>query len=192
MKWLQSLKFWSKPEKESDETDSSLRKLSDEEAMGLEACLAQNGLPFESLEAAEKYFYEIRDNDLAEMKTIGEKFSELKLDNKAGSLKRLEEFYYKVYVDKVIDLDISKERFEELFTQYMRQVFVSNELAEWAVFENDFAEGRYYPGLMYAYGSGGGEHFADELDRNEKADGRHYLYTKFMYYVPAEWEQKVQ
>jgi len=160
--------------------------------MDLEAGLSEIGMEFNSPEEAEKYFYEIRDNDLKEIKAIEEKFQELKLDYKAQSLARLEEFYYKVFVDKTIALDISKERFEELITQYMRQVFVNTELAEWMVFENDFAEGRYYLGLMYAYGSGGEEHYAENLDLKEKEEGRKYLYTKYMYYVPAEWEEKVQ
>lgn len=193
MKWLRFLKFWDKsPKEDSNEFSGGLRKLSDEEAMDLEAGLSEIGMEFNSPEEAEKYFYEIRDNDLKEIKAIEEKFQELKLDYKAQSLARLEEFYYKVFVDKTIALDISKERFEELITQYMRQVFVNTELAEWMVFENDFAEGRYYLGLMYAYGSGGEEHYAENLDLKEKEEGRKYLYTKYMYYVPAEWEEKVQ
>jgi hypothetical protein len=193
MKWLRFLKFWDKTKKEdNNESSGGLRRLSPEEAMDLESGLAEIGMEFNSVEDAEKYFFEIRDNDLKEMKAVEEKFPELTLDYKAQSLARLEEFYYKVFVDKKIELDIPKERFEELFTQYMRQVFVNTELAEWMVFENDFAEGRYYLGLMYAYGSGGEEHFAENLDSKEKEEGRKYLYTKYMYYVPEEWEQKVQ
>jgi hypothetical protein len=193
MKWLRFLKFWDKTKKEdNNESSGGLRRLSPEEAMDLESGLAEIGMEFNSVEDAEKYFFEIRDNDLKEMKAVEEKFPELNLDYKAQSLARLEEFYYKVFVDKKIELDIPKERFEEMFTQYMRQVFVNTELAEWMVFENDFAEGRYYLGLMYAYGSGGEEHFAENLDSKEKEEGRKYLYTKYMYYVPEEWEQKVQ
>ena len=192
MKWLKSLKFWSKDKNEDSGPSDPLRKLSDEEARSLEDCLAENGLPFNSNEEAEKYFFEIRDNDLAELKSIGEKFPELGLDFKAQSLLRLESFYFSVYVDKKMDIDISKERFEDLLSQYNRQVFVSNELAEWAIIENDFAEGRYDLGVLYGYGALGTEHYAGDLDKTEKEYGRKRLYTNFMYYVPAEWESKVQ
>lgn len=184
--------FWRKSEKEGPGDAGSLRKLSDEEARSLEDCLAENGLAFESKEEAEKYFFEMRDNDLAEIKSIGEKFPELKLDFKAQSLLRLESFYFNVYVDKKIDIGITKEKFEELMSQYNRQVFVQNELAEWAVMENDFAEGRFDLGVQYAYGSWGSEHYAGYLDNTEKEYGRKKLYTSFMYYVPTEWEEKVQ
>ena len=192
MKWLRSLKFWSKPNNGNADDTGGLRKLSDEEARSLEDCLAENGLPFDSKEEAEKYFFEIRDNDLAAIKAIGEKFPELDLDFKAQSLLRLESFYFNVYVDKKLDIGISKERFEELLTQYNRQVFVQNELAEWSVMENEFAEGRYDLGVLYAYGAWGSGDYADGLDKKEKEYSRKYLHTNFMYYVPAEWEQKVQ
>ena len=192
MKWLKSLMFWKQSEKGDPGDSGSLRKLSDEEARSLEDCLAENGLPFESKEEAEKYFFEMRDNDLAEIKSIGEKFPELKLDFKAQSLLRLESFYFKVYVDKKIDIGITKEKFEELMSQYNRQVFVHNELGEWAVMENDFAEGRFDLGVQYAYGSWGSEHYAGYLDNTENEYSRKKLYTRFMYYVPEEWEEKVQ
>ena len=109
MKWLRSLLGKSKNEAPDD--SGSLRKLSEDEARSLEDSLAENGLPFESKKQAETYFFEMRDTDLAEIKSIGEKFPELKLDFKAQSLLRLESFYFKVYVDKKIDAGISKERF---------------------------------------------------------------------------------
>ena len=192
MKWFKSLKFWSKNKNEDSGPSDSLRKLSDEEARSLEDCLAENGIPFNSQEDAEKYFFEIRDNDLAEIKSMGEKFPELRLDFKAQSLLRLEGFYFSVYVDKKMDIDISKERFEDLLSQYNRQVFVSNELAEWAIIENEFAEGRFDLGVLYGYGAWGTEHYAGDLDKTEKEYGRKRLYTSFMYYVPTEWEAKVQ
>lgn len=80
---------------------------------------------------------------------------------------------------------------EELLTQYMRQVFVSNEMAEWMVFENDFAEGRYEPGIMYGYGSGTMENYAEELDKKEDNEKRTYLFDKFMMYVPEERENEI-
>ncbi|MFN4313668.1 MAG: hypothetical protein ACK4E0_05190 [Chitinophagaceae bacterium] len=73
----------------------------------------------------------------------------------------------------------------------MRQVSVSNEMAEWAVFENDFAEGRYGLGLMYGYGTGTTEHYAEDLNRKEDNDKRTYLFDKFMMYVPEERENEV-
>ena len=190
MKWLRSLLGKSKNETPDDA--GSLRKLSDDEARSLEDSLAENGLPFESKETAEKYFFEMRDKDLAEIRSIGDKFPELKLDFKAQSLLRLESFYFNVYVDKKMDVGISKEKFEKLLTQYKRQVFVNNELAEWIVIENEFAEGRFDLGVHYAYGAWGTEHYADQLDKTEKEYARKRLYTNFMYYVPEEWEQKVQ
>jgi hypothetical protein len=95
MKWLQALKFWSKSKNENVDDSGGLRKLSNEETRSLEDCLAETGLPFDSKEDAEKYFFEIRDNNLAEMRSIGEKFPELNLNFKAQSLMRLESFISK-------------------------------------------------------------------------------------------------
>jgi hypothetical protein len=170
----------------------TLRKLSDEESRDLEDALSQNGLPFENMEEAEKYFFELRDKDLTEIRTIGEINPELKLDFRAQSLLRLEDFYFKAYVDKSIAIEIEKDRFEELLSQYMRQVFVTNEMAEWMVFENDFAEGRYDLGIMYGYGAGGTEHYASDLDKTEKDSNRKRLYNSFMLYVPEGREKDVQ
>ena len=142
-----------------------LRKLSDDEANSLENSLAQGGFPFESQVEAEKHFFSQRDNDLARLEEMNQEHQELKLDFKAASLKRLEAFYFSSYVDNKISAQIPKEQFELLLSQYMRQVFVSNDMAEWMVFENDFAEGRYDLGIMYGYGAGGTEHYADGLDK---------------------------
>ena len=168
------------------------RKLSKKESKSLEASLAENGLPFDSLADAEKFFFSKRDAELKELQDLKTRYPELNLDYKAKSLKRLEDFYFKCYKDKKIKIEITKERFEELLTQYMRQVFVTNEIAEWMVFENDFAEGRYDLGVMYGYGSGGSEDYAWSLDKKPDNKERKYLYDKFMLYVPKERENEVQ
>jgi TPR repeat protein len=169
-----------------------LRKLSRKEAKSLEDCLAKNGIEFPSQEEAEKYFFTQRDKDLAEVKQLNERFPQLQLDYRAMSLQRFEEFYFNVYKDNKIKLDISRDRMEELMTQYMRQVFVHLEMAEWRVFENEFAEGRYDIGLEYGYGSGTMENYARGLHYYEKEKNRKYLYDKFMMYVPEEREPEVQ
>ena len=163
-----------------------LRKLSKKESKKLEDCLAQNGLAFDSQEEAEAFYFAKRDKDIEEIKRINEIFPELLLDFKAPSLSRLENFYFKCYIDKTVKVDISRERFEELMTQYMRQVFVNNEMAEWSVSENYFAEGRYELGLLYGYGSGTNEHYAQDLYKREDNQGRDYLYRDFMMYVPDD------
>lgn len=168
-----------------------LRKLSKKESKKLEDCLAQNGLEFDNQETAEKFFFTQRDKDLTEINELNGKFPQLDLDFKANSLKRFEDFYFKVFVDKSIAVDITKERMEELLTQYMRQVFVANEMAEWMVFENDFAEGRYELGIMYGYGSGTMEHYAGGLDKKEDNASRTYLFNDFMLYVPKERENEI-
>ncbi|MEI9912687.1 MAG: hypothetical protein WDO71_25430 [Bacteroidota bacterium] len=164
----------------------SLRKLSDDEARELESFLSDSGKPFQSIEKAEDFFFAQCEKDLEEINLLNTRYPELDLDLKATSLLRLERFYFDCYVNNKISTDISKERFEELMTQYMRHVFVYNEMAEWAVFENDFAEGRYDFGLLYGYGSGTTEHYADELDNTPDNPGHDYLYKHFMLYVPEE------
>ena len=168
-----------------------LRKLNKKESKALEDCLSQNGLEFDSQESAEKFFFAQRDKDLDELVKLNELFPELNLDFKAKSLQRFEAFYFKAFVDKTISTGLSKERMEQLITQYMRQVFVKNEMAEWRVFENDFAEGRYELGLMYGYGSGTMEEYANNLDKNNNNPTRTYLFDKFMMYVPEERENEV-
>jgi hypothetical protein len=168
-----------------------MRKLSDEEAKELEDALAQNGFEFDTYEEAEKFFFAQRDKDLEDVAKLNATNPNLNLNYKAKSLQRFEDFYFKCYVDRTISTEISKERMEELITQYMRQVFVANEMAEWMVFENDFAEGRYEFGLMYGYGSGTTEHYAGGLDKKEENDKRTYLFDKFMLYVPEEREGEV-
>ena len=168
-----------------------LRKLSKKESSKLEDCLAQNGLEFDTQESAEKFYFSQRDHDLVDLANLNHNYLDLKLDFKAKSLQRFETFYFGCYVDKTISIDISKERMEELITQYMRQVFVSNEMAEWMVFENDFAEGRYELGIMYGYGSGSLEHYARGLDFIKDNAKRSYLFNKFMLYVPKEREEEV-
>jgi hypothetical protein len=168
-----------------------MRKLSDEEAKELEDSLAQNGIKFDTDEQAEKFFFALRDQDLEEIAKLNTANPHLDLNFKAKSLQRVEDFYFKCYVDKTLSTDIPKERMEELLTQYMRQVFVSNEMAEWMVFENDFAEGQYELGLMYGYGSGTMEHYAEGLDKKEDNDNRTYLFDKFMLYVPEERENEI-
>jgi len=168
-----------------------LRKLSKKESRELENGLAQNGLEFDSQEAAEAFFFAQRDKDLEDIKALQERFPELALDLKARSLQRMEQFYFSSFVDGTNAMDISKERMEELLTQYMRQIFVAQEMAEWAVFENDFAAGRYELGLMYGYGSGTTEHYARNLDKNEGNKNKTYLFDKFMAYVPKEREAEV-
>lgn len=163
-----------------------MRKLSDEEAKELEDALAQNGFEFDTLEQAETFFFAQRDRDLDEVAKLNVRYSDLDLKFRAKSLQRLEGFYFKCFVDKSLSSEISKERMEVLITQYMRQVFVSNEMAEWMVFENDFAEGQYELGLLYGYGSGTMEHYAEGLDKKEDNDKRTYLFDKFMLYVPEE------
>jgi hypothetical protein len=169
-----------------------LRKLKKQEAISLEECLAQNGQPFESREKAEACFFGLRDAALQDLQAIAAANPELNLDKKGRSLERLEKFYFACYTDKAKQISISKERFEELMTQYMRQVFVHNEMAEWEVFENDFAEGRYELGLMYGYGAGSTERYGEELDAQKDNKERNFLYTQFMLYVPAEREDEVQ
>jgi len=169
-----------------------LRKLSDEESRSLEDSLAQNGVPFENQEEAEKHFFTLRDNDLAVLQKLNLEHPDLRLDFKAQSLKRLESFYFDCYIDNKITIQIPKDEFELLLSQYMRQVFVSNDMAEWMVFENDFAEGRYELGILYGYGSGGSEHYADGLSNREDNKARTFLYDRFMLYVPAEREKEVQ
>ncbi len=168
-----------------------MRKLSDEEAKELEDALAQNGFKFNTHEEAETFFFAQRDRDLEDIAKLNLTNAELDLNFKAKSLQRFEDFYFKCYVDKTLSAEISKERMEELITQYMRQVFVSNEMAEWIVFENDFAEGQYELGLMYGYGSGTMEHYAEGLDKKEDNDNRTYLFEKFMLYVPQEREIEI-
>lgn len=168
-----------------------LRRLSKKEAKKLESCLAQNGLEFDSQEAAEKYFFSQRDNDLYEINELNSKYPQLELDFKARSLARFEGFYFHTFVDKSIAADISKERMEELLTQYMRQLFVVNDMAEWMVFENDFAEGRYELGIMYGYGSGTTEHYANGLDKRKDNTNRTHLFNDFMLYVPEERQNEV-
>jgi|GEM_PF-3364078 len=170
-----------------------LKKLGKKEAQELEDCLAQNGMEFESQEAAEKFLFSQRNTDLEEVKQLNEHYPQLNLDYKAQSLKRLESFFYSAFVDKKVKLEgISKEHLENLMSQYMRQVFVFNDMAEWRVFENDFAEGRYDIGLMYGYGSGTMENYATGLSLNKENKSRTYLYDKFMMYVPADSENQVQ
>ena len=168
-----------------------MRKLSDEEAKELEDALAQNGFKFNTHEEAETFFFAQRDRDLEDIATLNLTTVELDLNFKAKSLQRFEDFYFKCYVDKTLSAEFSKERMEELLTQYMRQVFVSNEMAEWIVFENDFAEGQYELGLMYGYGSGTMENYAEGLDKKEDNDNRTYLFEKFMLYVPQERENEI-
>lgn len=168
-----------------------LRKLSKKESKSLEECLAQNGRAFDSQEAAEDYFFAERDKDLDLIKHLNESFPELDLNFKAKSLQRFEALYFNVFVDKTIKLDLSKEKVELLLTQYMRQIFVSNEMAEWEVFENDYAEGRYDLGLMLGYGAGTLEHYANDLDKKEDNTNRSFLFDRFMLYVPAEREADV-
>jgi hypothetical protein len=168
-----------------------MRKLSDEEANELEDSLAQNGIEFESEEDAEKFYFGQRDKDLLELSELNNKYSELDLNFKAKSLQRFESFYFNCFVDHSISIDITKERMEVLLTQYMRQVFVKNEMAEWMVFENDFAEGKYELGLLYGYGSGTMEHYAYQLDKKEDNPNRTYLFDKFMMYVPDELENEI-
>lgn len=169
-----------------------LRKPGKKEAKALEDCLAESGLPFNSREEAEAFFFAQRDNDLRELSGLNDLFPELTLDYKAGSLKRIEQFYFELYVDKSGDPQISKERMEALITQYNRQVFVANEVAEWRVFENDFAEGRYDLGLLYGYGSGTTQEYASDLDQKENNADRQYLYNNFMLYVPENRQKEVQ
>jgi TPR repeat protein len=168
-----------------------MRKLSDEEAKELEDALAQNGIEFDTQEEAETFFFAQRDRDLEDIAKLNLTSSDLDLNFKAKSLQRFEDFYFKCYVDKTLSSEISKDRMEELLTQYMRQVFVSNEMAEWMVFENDFAEGQYELGLMYGYGSGTMENYAEELDKKEDNNKRTYLFDKFMLYVPEEREKEI-
>jgi len=168
-----------------------MRKLSDEEARELEDALAKNGIEFNTQEEAETFFFNQRDQDLGDIAKLNAATPGLDLNFRAMSLQRFEDFYFKCYVDKAISSEISKERMEELLTQYMRQVFVANEMAEWMVFENDFAEGRYESGIMYGYGSGSMEHYAENLDKKEGNDKRKYLFDKFMLYVPKELENDV-
>jgi TPR repeat protein len=168
-----------------------MRKLSDEEAKELEDALAQNGFEFDTQEEAETFFFAQRDRDLEDVAKLNRTNPDLDLNFKAKSLQRFEDFYFKCYVDKTLSSEISKERMEELLTQYMRQVFVSNEMAEWMVFENDFAEGQYELGLMYGYGSGTMENYAEGLDKREDNDKRTYLFDKFMLYVPGEREIEI-
>lgn len=168
-----------------------MRKLSDEESKELENALAQNGLAFAAQEEAEIFFFAQRDKDLDDIAKLNVSFPQLDLNFKAKSLQRFENFYFQCYVGKIQSVDISKERMEELLTQYMRQVFVSNEMAEWMVFENDFAEGRYELGLMYGYGSGTMEQYAHGLDKREDNAKRTYLFDQFMMYVPEERENEI-
>jgi hypothetical protein len=191
-KFLQKLFKKQAPSSEDSLAKGGLRKLSEEESMSLEESLAQNGLPFDSQEAAEAFFSAERDKDLAAINELAAQFPQLQLNNKAQSLARLEQLYFQAFVDASINMDITKDRMEQLLTQYMRQVFVANDMAEWMVFENDFAEGRYEFGLMYGYGSGTTEHYANNLDKNPDNKERKYLYNKFMMYVPKEREQEVQ
>jgi len=168
-----------------------MRKLSDEEAKELEDALAQNGFEFDTQEEAETFFFAQRDRDLEDIAKLNVTNPELDLNFRAESLQRFEDFYFKCYVDKTLSSEILKERMEELLTQYMRQVFVSNEMAEWMVFENDFAEGQYELGIMYGYGSGTMEHYAEGLDKKEDNDNRTYLFDKFMLYVPEERQNEI-
>ena len=169
-----------------------LRKLNKKESKSLEDCLAQNGLEFDSQESAEKYFFDKRDKDIEKLDLLNSTHPELDLNKRALSLKRIEAFYYKNFIDARNNIGITKDEMEELMTQYVRQVFVANEMAEWMVFENDFAEGRYDLGLMYGYGSGTMENYARGLGNIESNKSRMYLYDKFMMYVPTEREEEVQ
>lgn len=162
-----------------------LTKLSQEEGQSIEDCLAQNGLPFDSLAAAELYYFPVRDKDLAEIEELIKKYPELSLDFKLKSLKRLEEFYFKVFVDKKIDIGITKERIEELITQYNRQLFVVNGLAEWVVLENDYAEGRYELGILFIHGYATIEPFGQGLEFSDKKK-RNHLYDSSIIYIPEE------
>jgi hypothetical protein len=168
-----------------------LKKLSTKEAGQIEKGLAAIGLKFDDLKSAEEFFFAERDKDLKAIASLNNLYPELDLNFKAKSLQRFESFYFKVFVDKKVTIDITKKRMEELLTQYMRQVFVSNEMAEWKVFENDFAEGHYVLGIMYGYGSMSMEDYANDLDKKKDNKRRAYLFNKFMMYVPEELENDI-
>jgi hypothetical protein len=166
-----------------------LRQLSEDESNELENYLAQQGEPFATQEEAEAELFATRDRDLAELASLGAQYPELKMDFKALSLKRLEQFYFTCYVDKKTNIPIEKDRFETLLTQYLRQVFVANDMAEWFIEENDFAPGRFSLNILYGYGALSRENAYSLDERNEK---RTYLYKTFMMFVPKEREAEMQ
>ena len=159
------------------------KKLSKKENRQLADCLAQIGTKFESKEIAETYFLDLRDKDLLELKELELSFPNLLLDNTGESLKRLEKLYFDFFVDKRIPTNIKQEHFENLITQYTRQVFVTNKIASWIVFENEFSEGQYEIGLDYGNGEGTNQNFGYGLDKKDGSEKGQYLYQTFMAYT---------
>lgn len=147
-------------------------------------CLAGMGQNFASQGEAEAFYYEQRDKDLNELKELEAAHPALALDNSPESLLRIEQFYFDCFVNKKTPAPVTKERLEELVTQYTRQVFAAHHIAAWTVFENEFSPGKYDIGLDFG-GGGTNQQFGVDLEEKEDSERGRYLYELFMAYKPG-------
>ena len=147
-------------------------------------CLAGMGQSFAGQSEAEAFYYEQRDKDLNELKELGAAHPTLALDKSPESLLRIEQFYFECFVNKKAPAPVTKERLEELVTQYTRQVFATHNIATWTVFENEFSPGRYDIGLDFG-GGGTNQQFGADLGEKDGSEGGRYLYELFMAYKPG-------
>ncbi len=160
-------------------TENPNRILSETEGKAIEDALAEKGILFDNIEAAKKYYFDIRDKDTVKVNEFVSKNKSLNLDFTPNSLLRLEDFYIKCFVEKSSKTEYSKDDFEYLITQYVRHIYVKNKLATWTVVENDFAEGKYELGLEFEKYGRQQRNFGSALDQSIDVKQRNYLLNAY-------------
>jgi hypothetical protein len=164
---------------QTSNSENPIKVLSEREGKGIEEALGENGKPFDNIETAEKYYFDIRDKDTIKINEFISKNKSLNLDYTPNSLLRLEDFYLKCFVENKARTDYSKSDFEYIITQYVRHIYVKNKLAKWAVVENDFAQGKYELGVEFEKFGKQQRNFGLDLDQSSDIKTRNYLLNAY-------------
>ena len=170
-----SLFFLSCSDKTEVKSEPPIKVLSEKENQSLVGGLAKNGLPFDNLESAEKYYFDLVKKDEIKINEFIKVNSNLNLDYSPNSLMRLEDYYIKCFVEKTEKTNYSKDDFEYIITQYVRHIYVKSNLAKWAAVENDFSEKNYELGLEFKQFGKQQRRFGLDLDKSCDVTTRDYL-----------------
>ncbi len=104
---------------------------------------------FPDRQAAERYWFSLRDKHLALLSQVAHDHPDLGLDYAPASLKRLEQWYFNLYENDLYEAaGITRETLEVCMAMYFGEVVVRNTSARWVVQEYSFVPGKYELGIV--------------------------------------------
>jgi hypothetical protein len=118
---------------------------------GINAALMYGDLlpSFRNQQRAEKYFYSYIEKHLKLLGKLSKKTKEFDMDYTPESLKRIELWYFQLYLGKKFaEISANRQKFERCINVYFGEVVVRNiQGASWVVEEYSFMPGKYEFGV---------------------------------------------